>query len=507
MNQAKSNQLWVMIALVVTILMINIDFTVVNLALVSIAEDLHIDLDSVQWLLSGYVLAWSALVVPSGKLGDILGMRRIFLYGVILFSVASLFAGVANSEWLIVTSRVVQGVGGAMIIPGAYGLIATAFPPEKQGTAMGMLCSGSAVGLALGPTLGGFIIHALSWRWIFYINIPLGVFVVWVCYKKLSKEIDDLASKSKFDCFGSCILAISLVGLMYSLSQVQAWGATSPLFLSTLIGSIALFLIFMFMQFGKESPLVDFKMFTNKGFISCVLLCTALEWCFVVGLFVMGFYLQNIKGFSVLKSGVILLAMTIIYGALSPMGGRMMDTVGARKPVIIGLVFTIAAGVLWTFLNAESSLWFIILALFTYGIGIGFAFPPLFTLIMKVVKEDEIGMATSLNMMSVLLALTLSMILTSLIWVACSQYKIVQLFKEQGVHLAAATRTKLEFIVSQAHIEKSDYVSLHLASVQQMMVNLHSAFSYALSFTMTINIVISLAGLAIAVFLMPKGKL
>jgi MFS family permease len=250
-------------------LIINIDYTAVNLALAPVARDFHLGVHDVNWLLSGYILAWAALVIPAGRAVDIYGPRKLCLLGLALFLVSSLLAGYAVNETMLVIGRVLQGIAGGLYVPALYGLISAYFPIEKRGSAMGILSLGAGLGLGFGPTFGGVIIHLLDWRWIFFVNVPIAlvaIFVLWFTPEK-SKTTD---SHNAIPKLASVFLSLAVVSVTFALDRVMQQGVHSSVFIGALLCALLMFVGFVYRQKHSLTPLIAWRLFKNKRYVGKV---------------------------------------------------------------------------------------------------------------------------------------------------------------------------------------------------------------------------------------------
>ncbi|HBN22064.1 MAG TPA: hypothetical protein DD412_02350, partial [Holosporales bacterium] len=258
----KTRAYLVLCAMMILILLINVDYTAVNIALLPISKDSGADLNTLQWLLSGYVLAWATLVIPAGQMADIYGKRRLLLWGVSVFALASLLCGILTSAPLLIFARVLQGFGGALFVPPLYALVFECFPEKSRGFAIGMLGVGAAIGLAIGPSFGGYILANFGWRWIFLINGPLcliTITMIMLCVAKEPKRISD----GKVDTQGGLLLGVALMGFMYALNQSEVWGLKDPALWGIIAFSLSLLVLFIKTSKTKENRLIPEGLFSN----------------------------------------------------------------------------------------------------------------------------------------------------------------------------------------------------------------------------------------------------
>jgi len=378
--------------------LINIDYTAVNIALILISKDLEADLNTLQWLLSGYILAWATAVVAAGQLADIFGKRRILLIGLTMFSLASLWCGFAQSEAVLILGRILQGLGGALIAPPLYTLIFSVFPENKRGLAIGALGAGVGLGLAMGPTFGGALIEYLNWRWIFLVNIPLcliTILVTMLCVEKEPSRISD----QKFDLSGSLLLGLSLVTIVFGINEMENWGPLSLSVWSVISVGAAMLGLFIFSSRNKTNRLIPKGLFANKPFLGCVIGYTAVEMVFSIVLVSMGLYLQNVLGYSAYDSGIIFLSMTLAFGLLSPFGGRMVDRMDVRIPACLGPAILTLGMSLALFFGTSGNMHIILPSLTLIGVGLGIALPSFNAAMMKSMDPAILSTASGVFVM------------------------------------------------------------------------------------------------------------
>ncbi len=403
---------WILFAICILIVTINLDYTSVNLALVSMAAEVDSDLNIIQWALSAYVLAWAASVVLAGRLADIFGKRRILLYGVGLFALSSLLIGMGTSTEEIIGGRVLQGIGGALFVPSLYALTFSSFPPEKHGFAIGLVGGAAGIGLAIGPTFSGFLLEYLSWRWIFLVNIPLALITMAIISLATPKEPKRLLS-DKVDLTGAALLGAALPLCICALNELGDKGLTPQPLMMMLVGSI-LFIGFFTHLLKAKSPLIPLDLFKNSPYFKgCMLPFMSHQFTFSVVLVMMGLYLQNVLKYQPFESGLIFLAMTLGFGVLSIYGGSLVDKVGLRVPSVLGLLILSIGAASMTLLAADSSLSFVVLVLMILGIGLGLCLSSYNTAMMQAVPPSEVTLAAGVFSMGALISHTLAVVLAT----------------------------------------------------------------------------------------------
>ena len=381
----------------------NADYLAVNLALKPIIEQFNSQLETVQWLLSGYMLAWSLLVIPSGKLLEVYSTRQVAIVGIILFMLGSILSGIAMNVFTIIAARVLQGAAGAIFLPASFAMVVNYFNEDKRGSVMGLVSLSVGIGLALGPIFGGALIAWLGWRSIFFVNIPIGFLVILIVMfvdKMPAKQPDSVQKMSKHSLL---LLASGLTGLLFLLGQQSQWG-NHPVIYSMFLAAVAVTLISFFrLQQRIKNPLIPFDLFRNDGFVGCCLGIFAIEYAFSTMVIIMGLYLQKDPAMSSFNSSLVFLSMTLIFGITAVFSGQWTDKRGIRLPVVFGLVVLMMTSMCFSLFTAHGSLGLTCIVFMTMGLGAGLAFAALNAGIVKTVSAEQIGIASSVFLMITLL--------------------------------------------------------------------------------------------------------
>ena len=438
----------VLMAVGVLIFIMNIDYTAVNLTLVPIADEIHADLNSLQWLLSGYVLVWAAFVIPAGRAADLYGKRRTLIIGLLIFMTGSYITAIGQNIEVLIGGRLLQGVGAALFTAPAWASIYTLAPPEKQGFVMGFIMTFAGLGLATGPTLAGVIIEEASWRWIFYINIPLGFLVIAILMLWGTK--DELPpDRPKIDYIGTLLLAAGLCISVYGINQIEIWGFSSSL----LWGVLALGALFIlsYILYDRTCPIrmIPPRLFKSKSFLAATFGEFFMAINFSLILVMMGLYLQNTLNYSSYETGLIFISMTITMGALSPVGGKLIDTFGLKEPMVFGALCTAASTGMMIFLNAESSLIYVIVALFLAGTGLGAYFTSCSIAMMRSAPQEDLNVASGVFTMFMMLGNTLSVILSTSLLVLFGQSRLLEKIQSHGLSLSAPQHHELVEVIGK----------------------------------------------------------
>jgi EmrB/QacA subfamily drug resistance transporter len=384
---------WTLGAMCFALFMIMLDNTAVNVALPSIQKDFDASLSALEWTVNAYTLTFAVLLVTGGRLGDIFGRRRMFLFGVVVFALASATIGFAPSDGWLVASRAVQGIGAAFMMPGTLSIIANAFPPEERGKAIGTWAGVSAIALAAGPLLGGWLTEDVSWRAIFFINLPVAVGAVAVTLFAAHESRDETVGRN-VDIPGIAAMTVSLTSLVFALVEGNSWGWGSPGILGLLALSVVALAAFVAIERRAAAPVVDFEALRSKQFLGANIVAFMVSFGMLAMFFFLALYMQNILGYSPLEAGVRFLPATLVIIVAGPVAGRLADRVGPRPLMVAGLLIT-AVSLAWqSRIEIDTSYGFLVGAFVLMGLGIGLVMSPMSMAAMNAVDRTKAGVAS-----------------------------------------------------------------------------------------------------------------
>ena len=389
---------WVILATVLGSGMAFLDGTVVNVALPAIGRELGGGLSGLQWTLDAYLLTLGALLLLGGALGDRYGRRRVYVVGLVWFSVASALCGLAPSLEALVAARALQGVGGALLVPGSLALLSASFHADDRGRAVGAWSGLGGVAGAIGPFLGGWLVDAASWRLVFLINLPLAAVTVWVVRAHVPESRDAAAvSGGKLDVAGAAAATVGLAGVVFALIEGAAEGLSARVALAAVVG-IAALIAFPGLERRHPEPLVPLELFRSGQFSGANATTFAVYGAFAGALFLFVVLLQQGLGYSALEAGAAMLPVTILLVLLSAHAGRLGQRVGPRLPMTAGPLVAAAGLLLMSRVGTGVHYVTAILpGVLVFGAGLALTVAPLTTAVMAAVEERHLGVGSGVN--------------------------------------------------------------------------------------------------------------
>src|SRR5258708_398287 len=401
MAQARNKPWIVVVVLTMGFFMIMLDMTIVNVAIPAMASasgGLNATLDQILWVLNGYVLVYAVLLITAGRLGDLYGQRNLFAIGLFIFTIASALCGLSQDPNQLIAARILQGVGGALLTPQTLAIITSLFPPERRGAAFGVWGAGAGLATVTGPTLGGAIITYIDWRWIFYINVPVGIATLIATFIL----VPDLrpGRRHSWDVLGILVSTMALLGIVFGLiegerynwGQIGSYGITIP----ELIGAgVVLLVVFIVREGFQREPLVPLSLFKERNFAVANWVSATISFGMLSLFLPITIYMQSARGFSALYTGLTLAPMSLTSMVVAPFAGRLADKVGGKYILTAGIsLFTVGMGSL-AYVAGPTSTWstFTLPAIIA-GLGMGMTFAPMTTVAMRNISPQLAGAAS-----------------------------------------------------------------------------------------------------------------
>ncbi|MEW4426441.1 DHA2 family efflux MFS transporter permease subunit [Paenibacillus pabuli] len=383
-----------LLAIIVGMIMVILDSTVVNVAIPNLVQYFETDLKTIQWTVTGYTLALSAVIPLAGWLTDRFGAKRVFLFTIAMFTLGSVLCSIAQSPEQLIVYRIIQGLGGGMVAPIGMAMVFRLAPSERRGSIMGMLGIPMLLAPALGPVLSGWFIQSLSWHWIFLINLPIGIAAFILCIKFLPDT--DRGRTPALDLLGMILAPIAFSMLAYGVSEGgTSWTSTSTL-TGVIVGGVAL-ILFIIVELRHQNPLLELRVFKSSDFTRGIILAWVSQIALFGAMILIPLYLQQIKGYTALETGLILLPQALASGVGMPLGGRLFDKIGARPLAFVGLGIISGALFILSSITSETGLGLIILSLVMMGLGMGLSMMPLNTHVLNAAPRKLVGRVTPLT--------------------------------------------------------------------------------------------------------------
>ena len=389
----ENKKWWTLGAVAFGLFMIMLDNTIVNVALPAIEHSLHMSISSLEWIVTAYALTFAALLITGGKLGDMFGRRKMFIVGLVVFTLASLACGLAPSAGFLIGARAVQGIGAALMNPATLSIITATFPPKERGQAIGIWAGVSALALAIGPLLGGLIVDNINWHWIFYVNVPVGVVGIVVSYFFI-KESRDTSHEQSIDLPGLVTSGAALLALSYALIEGNNHGWTSPEILGLFVGAAVLLAAFILLELRQRLPMLDLSLFKIGSFVGANLVAMLVSLGMFGVFFYISLYVQNILGYSPTKAGAIFLPMTVLIILVAPIAGKLSDRVGSRWLMGAGMGILGVSLLLYQRIGLHTGFWSLLPQLLLGGLGMALTMSPMTSAAMGSVPIDKAGVGS-----------------------------------------------------------------------------------------------------------------
>lgn len=399
---------WVLTATILGSSMAFIDSSAVNVALPVLQSSLGASVTQVQWVIEVYMLFLAALILVGGALGDRLGRRRVFMWGVGAFAVASVWCGLAADPAQLIVARAGQGIGGALLVPGSLAIISASFDESSRGKAIGTWSGFTAITTAAGPVLGGWLVSALSWRWVFFLNIPFAIAVLVIAATRLPETRDQSATASsaadgspktaRIDWLGAALSVVGLGLLVYGLIESANLGLTHPLALGAMAAGLLVLGAFVWVEGRVSAPMMPLEVFRSRSFTGANLLTVLLYGALGGALFFLPFNLIQVQDYTPAQAGAAWLPFILAVAFLSRLAGALVPIVGAKLLLVCGPLVTAAGFVLAVLPGTDGSYWTTFFPAFlVMGLGMAIAVAPLVTVVMSSVESNRAGVASGIN--------------------------------------------------------------------------------------------------------------
>jgi len=388
----KRATIWTFVLTSVALFMVVLDNLVVTTALPTIQRDLGASIEDLEWTVNAYTLTFAVLLLTGAALGDRFGRRRMFVIGLGIFTVASALAALAPTTGALIAARALQGAGAAIVTPLTLTLLSTAFPAEKRGLAIGAWSGISGLGVALGPLVGGAVVDGISWHWIFWINVPVGIAVIPFAATKLAESH---GPARQLDLPGVALASAGLLGIVYGIVRGSELGWTSSPVLGSLLAGGALVAAFLAWEARTEHPMLPLRFFRSRGFASVNLVSLSMYFGVFGSIFLLAQFFQVVQGYSPLEAGLRTLPWTIMPIFIAPIAGMLSDRIGSRPLMVTGLALQ-AGAIGWLASTSSPSVPYseLVIPFIMAGTGMALVFAPAANAILNSVRPEEAGQAS-----------------------------------------------------------------------------------------------------------------
>jgi len=374
-----------------------VDGTAVNVALPAMADDLGATFAGFQWILNAYLITLSALVLPGGSLSDRLGCRRTFAWGAGLFAAASVLCGIAPDQGMLIVARALQGAAAALLVPSSLALIQTNFPPEQRGQAVGLWSGFSGLSTVVGPLLGGWLVDSFSWRWVFYLNVPIGALAIFMVLRALQPS-EVTTKRGSLDKQGALLASTALGCIVFALTQGPEWGWSHPGVMTAGILGVLTLVGFLDTERNHPDPMLPLRFFRRRGFVGANLVTVGIYFAISGNFFLLTIQMQRVLDYSAFGAGLALSPITVLLFFVSPRAGKWAGKHGPRTLMIVGPAIGAAGALLLSRIGVEASyLGHILPGVLVFGLGLSLTVAPLTSASLAAVEDRYSGVAAGVN--------------------------------------------------------------------------------------------------------------
>jgi EmrB/QacA subfamily drug resistance transporter len=501
-SQRPTNPRFALLVIAVVFAILNADITTVNVALVTLGKDLHAALGDLQWGLNSYMLAFAALIVAAGRVADVFGRRRCLLAGAILFALASLLCGIAPTLLILVIGRVLQGAAGALMVPAGMAIISGAYGTEKRASALGILVGVSGVAQSMGPLLGGFLTAEVSWRWVFFINLPLVAVIMVVSVRSIQESRAENTSH-RIDIAGVLTLAAALTCLLLGLDAIAGPDNDRMAAFDLIALSLVLFVIFTFVERRTDNAILDGKLLQRPAFLCSCVASFLLGFVFFLFLFITAVYLQERLGYNALTAGIALAPLSLVLAVTGIISGRLTNRFPLPTLLIVSCVFLASGLTILSFVPASYGYIGMVFPFLLIAAGVGPGFTLLNTAGLAAIPSERSGQATGMIYMFRFAGGAIGVSAASALHSALFHRQLV--FRLSETPLSFAQQKLLEQPGAAERIGQIDS-GLITSQVEQVLHAFHESFAAAFTDTLRLNVTLPIAIAILAAMLLEKNQ-
>lgn len=499
---AAEARTWILAATILGSSMAFIDSTVVNVALPALQASFQATVVDLQWVVESYGLFLAALILVGGSFGDLFGRRRMFLMGVSIFALASAGCGIASSIQELIIARSIQGVGAALLVPGSLAIISANFDEKSRGQAIGIWSGFTAITTALGPVLGGWLVEHASWRWVFFLNLPLAVTVVAISLWQIPESRS--TSVRRIDWLGAILATAGLGGLVTGFVESPSLGWRDPLVFASLIVGAASLIAFVFVEAKVAVPTLPLGLFKSRSFAGANLLTLFLYAAIGIFFFLFPLDLIQVQGYSTTATGFAILPLILLIFSLSRWSGGLVARYGARRPLIVGPIVVTLGFILFAAPTIGGSYWRTFFpAIIVLGFGMAVTVAPLTTVVMNSVSEERVGTASGVNNAVARVASVLAIAILGIVMVKAFGFRL----NNGLMHLSLPAGVLRELQTNAIKLAGLPIPSALAPSVRaDVSRSIGDAFVFGFRVVILICAGLSLASTAVAWLMIPKVR-
>lgn len=498
----KNRKWWILLAMSSALALVFIDQTALAVALPAMQRELNLTNSLTQWIINAYLLAISAIILLGGKIGDRLGHKRAFLFGVMVFVVSSVLCALAESGWWLITMRAIQGIGAAFMMPSTNALVTNAFPDKERGKALGIYVALAAVFLALGPLLGGFLTQVFSWRAVFWINFPIALISIFLAISSVPGW--QRTEKLNIDWLGFFISVLFISGFVLSFMEGPNWGWTSLPIISLFLFSIASLGAFIVWENKITNPLVELALFKNLTFsilFSVLLIIQAVGIVFVFW----AIFLQNVLLYSPLKAGVLLLPAMLPIIIMAPVGGYLRDKYGPKIPMCSGSLL-IVLSLIWVGIFSHHQSYAILFpGLLGFGIGMPLMLSGIMVTVMNMVKVEQRGIASAIMNCSRQFGISIGLAVLAGLLGSLNKWQLGSFLKQSAAPFSSLKEYQIDGLLVQSQRAMQAVGHFSTQNLQVLKTAAAQAYTSAFSITMFVAAFFALITLML-IFKIPRKK-
>lgn len=495
----KNHKWWVLAAMSSCVSMIFLDQTVMPVTLPTIQKDLLVSEVGLQWLVNAYLLALTAFVLAGGRVGDIFGHRKIYCYGVVIFSCASAMCGVSFCETWFIISRTLQGIGAALLLPSTTTILVSVFPLKERGKALGIYVGVGSIFLTLGPFVGGLFTEYLTWRYVFWINLPIAALGFLLTMLTVAKSEP---RKESFDFFGFFSFSIGVFLVIFALMERATWGWDSPLTLGFLAIGLVMIASLILFDRGVKNPFIDFTIFKDRLFCGSVFSVFCAQFLLMVTVF-WAIYFQNVLLLTPIKAGVLTVMTTLPVVLFAPLAGFLLDRMGPRIPICVGFALVFLS-LIWFVIFAEVKDYTLLIpGLLILGCGVPLIFTPSFTTSMSSVPAEKRGVASGISTTLRQFAATLGMAILGTLFLNFEHNELAYLFAKNPV-TKDLSPSLFDGLLSQSPLAMEQISKFSGETAGLIRVSYIQAFKIAIRNINLVALSVSILGFLFALFFLTK---